>query len=206
MRESREILRVLKEFGPVVSFRNLNVSAQHLSRLEDELIVFQQLRDSTRNTVLAIYENPQSAASLVKASPLSFNFHPPAPRGTISGPGSFRLSQITTQDSAVSQKERNGTSTEGFVSDAVHYSAREFNLTADISLMDHQSHVERQPYFWGFSTASKTFAEEDLAKSVPLKGMSAFAKSAPELPLRIVKKYAEEARSRRTPRQLWNDT
>jgi len=82
---------------------------------------------------------------------------------------------------------------------------REFHLTADVSLMDHQSYVERQPYYWGFALGSKTFAEEDLAKSVPLKGMSAISTSAPELPLRLVRKNNEEVSSRKTPRQIWKD-
>lgn len=114
------------------------------------------------------------------------------------------------QNTATSVKVQSEASTEGSsrapATKLNDHLVREFHLTADISLMDHQGYIERQPYHWGFTPTIKSFAEEDLAKSVPLKGMSAVSKIAPELPLRLVKKYAEEARSRKTPRQLRNQT
>lgn len=162
--------------------------------------------------MLAIYDNPQSASNLVKASPLNFNFHHHGAHGLLSRPENFGQVHVTGENEATSDDSRNetrgdsGKSTSAIAVPSTEYLGREFHLTADTSLMDHQGHIQRQPYYWGFTSSGKSFAEEDLAKSVPLKGMSSISTNAPEIPLRVVRKKAEETGSRKTPRQLWAQT
>lgn len=171
------------------------------------LIVPQQLRDASRNTVLAIYADPQSAKSLLAASPLNFNFYPLPPRGPVTGPGSAGLAHMMAEEAEAMDQTRGadaGGSLTPRIKQNERNSVREFHLVADVSLQDHQGHIERQPYYWGFKAkANKSFAEEDLAKSVPHLGMSSLPAGMPELPLRIVKRNAEEVASRKTPGQVW---
>ncbi len=82
---------------------------------------------------------------------------------------------------------------------------REFHLTADVSLMDHQGYIQRKPYYWGYQNNNRSFAQEDLAKSVPLEGMSVIDMHGTEVPNRIVLKKLREVAQRKTLRQMWEE-
>lgn len=82
---------------------------------------------------------------------------------------------------------------------------REFQISVDKSLMDHQGHVERQLYYWGYKRNTHSAAYTDLKKTVPMEGLSTIAVDAPEVPNRIVRKNIAEVNARKTLRQLWEE-
>lgn len=81
-------------------------------------------------------------------------------------------------------------------------SAKEFKLIADVSTMDHQKYLELSPYYYGFNIR-KNLITDDLAKSVPLRGLSEHNPKNTEAPVRIVQRRAADVANRKTLRQLW---
>lgn len=83
--------------------------------------------------------------------------------------------------------------------------SKEFNLIVDKSFADHHSHIVRQEYYWGFVRNSKTFAYDNLIKSVPLEGLATISNKPVALHNRLVKKNAAMLDARKTLRQLWEE-
>lgn len=80
--------------------------------------------------------------------------------------------------------------------------SREFFLSADKSFADHQSNVERLSYYWGFPSSTRSYAYDDLVKSVPLEGLATISVTPDMLPNRIVKQRISKVANRKTLRQL----
>ncbi|KAJ9657757.1 hypothetical protein H2201_008070 [Coniosporium apollinis] len=81
-------------------------------------------------------------------------------------------------------------------------SAKEFKLIADVSTMDHRKYLELSPYYYGFNIR-KSLITDDLAKSVPLRGLSEINPKNTETPVRKAQRRAAEVANRKTLRQLW---
>ena len=69
---------------------------------------------------------------------------------------------------------------------------REFVLTADVSLQDHEAALQQKEYSWGFRNHRRTFAQAALAREVPEKGMAHLPTEAKTVPARIVNKKKGE--------------
>lgn len=146
------------------------------------------------DTMLAIYQSPEAASKLLKASPLHFTIEPLPVQGNFTSAASFGISEAMAPSSP-SQPD----------SAPIIPKTREFHLKVDKSFADHQAFIERQSYYWGFSRDQRSFSEEDLAKSVPLEGLATISATPHQLPNRIVKKGLKEIASRKTLRQLWEE-
>ncbi|KAF2277821.1 uncharacterized protein EI97DRAFT_374163 [Westerdykella ornata] len=83
-----------------------------------------------------------------------------------------------------------------------------FQVTIDRSRVIHQDYVERQPYWKDFSPM-KSLAQEDLAKTVPLIGLSDVSKRPPHAhrtPNRVLKTLAEYVENHMpTLKVLWEE-
>ena len=83
-------------------------------------------------------------------------------------------------------------------------SMREFHLTADISLMNHQDILERQSYYGEFRLL-KTPMQDDLANLVPIRGLSEAHIGLATVNGNILYRRREEARARPTVMQVWEE-
>lgn len=78
---------------------------------------------------------------------------------------------------------------------------REFRLVADLSQLHHRTYINRQPFHGPFKVKTKSLVQEDLAKTVPLIGLSDVDMWRPEVPSRVVR--AAQAESRLSLRRVW---
>ena len=79
---------------------------------------------------------------------------------------------------------------------------REFHLTADISLMNHQDIIERAP-FYGEFRLFKTPMQDDLANLVPILGLSEASIKLQTVPGRVIWARKKEEEKRPTLTELW---
>ena len=79
---------------------------------------------------------------------------------------------------------------------------REFHLTADVSLMNHQDIIERAP-FSGEFRLFKTPMQDDLANLVPMPGLSEATIKLLTVPGRVLWARKEEEKKRLTLMELW---
>ena len=159
--------------------------------------------------MIAIYQTEEAASKLLAASPLHFIVDPPPLQGPVTSAASFGISQVfgTTSNITNTPGPNDAEQTADNPSTAplsLGAKAREFHLTADVSFADQQAHLERQEYYWGF-VRNRSFAEEDLARSVPLEGLATVSVTPHQLPSRIVRYRAAEVAARKTLRQLWEE-
>lgn len=75
-------------------------------------------------------------------------------------------------------------------------SPREFHLTIQRSLLNHQTYIERQHYYGGFQLDLKSLMGDDLRVRVPVAGMADCQLGKLEVPLRVrMKRRQEEAKT-----------
>lgn len=122
-------------------------------------------------------------------------FRSPAP---VASGASFGVSSVFAKKAPTSDLSHATSVAEG----TTRPRAREFFLTADKSFADHQSNLERLSYYWGFPASTRSFAYDDLAKSVPLEGLATISADPDMLPNRIVKLRAAQVAKRKTLRQI----
>ena len=79
---------------------------------------------------------------------------------------------------------------------------REFHLTADMSLMNHQDIIERAP-FYGEFRLFKTPMQDDLANLVPIPGLSEASIKLQTVPGRVLWARKKEEEKRPTLTELW---
>ena len=167
--------------------------------------------EQAANTILAIYQRPEAASKLIAASPFNFTIEPPPPSRSVTSPASLGLLQgmgglpSSTEKPAENSNVSSEDASTDLTPNDLDHRPREFHITADVSLMDHQGYIQRKPYYWGYPNNNKYFAQEDLAKSVPLEGMSVIDMHGTEVPNRIVLKKLREVAQRKTLRQMWEE-
>lgn len=83
---------------------------------------------------------------------------------------------------------------------------KEFHLTIDRSVLNHQAYIQRQHYYGGFRLDNKTIMAEDLEARVPMKGLMDCQIDKGEVPLRVRQKR-EHARGkqRKTLGEVWRE-
>lgn len=187
MAESREILRLLQGHGKVEMFKNLKYDAV-----------------PTPNTMLAIFQSEDVARQFLHRSPLRFNMSrhhveedsveenysaSEAPGTTQSLPNNGRSSAARpAQHSSTISNEPE---------------TREYQLQVNIATIHHRDHINVNSYNGPFIVGTKSAVQEDLARQVPLFGLSEVNLQKAEKPWKVVKtERAIEGRERRTLRQM----
>ncbi|KAI5209558.1 hypothetical protein E4T39_00833 [Aureobasidium subglaciale] len=145
--ESREILRLIQQYGRVDMFRNFKYDALPMP-----------------NTMIAIYESEEAARKLMEASPLRF---------------------------VMSAEESGGNR------------QRHYQLQVNSSTFHHRDHIEQNAYNGSFAVSTRCLIQEDLAKNVPMPGLSDFTLGKEEKPWNVIRweKHREETQAK-TMRQL----
>jgi len=225
--ESREILRLISQFGEVEYFKNLKY---------DTL--------SAPNAALVIYKDEDAAQNCMKRSPIRFRMGPaseqeeapsepvrnaestpavqtPAvlsqtPQQPLRGPVGtpFGLGQSRSMSSAPANLPRppRKEAAMPFIGEDEPTSkptSRIFQLQVNSARAQFRDHIDTGHYHGSFALDTKSAIQEDLAKRVPVVGLSAWNWRAVEKPWRIVQKEKEREREgpgrRRSLRGLYEE-
>ncbi|KAI9837106.1 MAG: hypothetical protein M1819_000757 [Sarea resinae] len=184
VRESREVLRELEQFGEVVTYRNLKY----------------ENRAPAPNNILAIYRHEQAASSLLAASPLRFTLGPHAAAQIQSGQHGTSEQEGKAGDSTASSSS---SGEDHSLSSEKAAEKREFHIAADRSYFDHQAYIQGQFMHGQFSPSLKDAAALDLASSVPFPGLVDLSKERGDMPKRLLFKRQEAVAARKSLKQLW---
>ncbi|KAI9665377.1 MAG: hypothetical protein M1831_001815 [Alyxoria varia] len=182
IRESREILRALKRYGTVVTFRNLQYDPV----------------DPAPHTILAVFKDPNSATDLLKDTPLKITpcSRPanPEPSGDIAGLNHMLWGHKAGRDA--------------FEIEEVDEPCKVFTVTADRSLEDHVARVRQTQQYWGYplSRDKNMYTQEALRQSVPLEAYSLLPSEASQRPQRLVQKDMRKVKQRKTLWQTYQET
>lgn len=80
---------------------------------------------------------------------------------------------------------------------------REFELTVQKSIFNHQAYIERQAYYAGFNPDMRTLMAEDLKGRAPLEGHLDCSLNKSDVPLRIRLRRKETAKPQVSLMELW---
>lgn len=153
------------------------------------------------NVALAIYRTPEGAQQALNASPLRFSLERETPNTEHTSytadpeddPSSLPketttndTSAMTSPSSLLTRTPTTSPTSPPSTSAPLPFSApaprptktKWFQVTLDRSRVVHQDFVERQP-LWKHFSPMKSMAQEDLAKIVPLSGLSDVSKRPP---------------------------
>lgn len=144
--ESREILRLMQQYGRVEMFRNFKYDALPVA-----------------NTMIAIFETDEAAQKLLEVSPLRFVM---SPEGSGDAP------------------------------------QRHYQLQANTSTFHHRDQIDQTAYNASYKISSRCPVQEDLAKNVPMLGLSEFTLRKEEKPWRVLRAEKQTEESAKTLRQL----
>lgn len=200
MAESREILRLLQGYGKVEMFKNLKYDAL-----------------PTPNTMLAIFESEEAAQKLLRRSPLRFNMSrdepddgdDPAEQSNQSLAARAETTESTSSDrmalaESAARNEFNQARASP-LSSAVSVT-REYQLQVNIATMHHRDHINASSYHGPFAVDRKSAVQEDLAKRVPLVGLSEINLKKSEKPWRVLAWERERDRKeRKSLRQMLSE-
>ncbi|KAH0361657.1 hypothetical protein KCU65_g8557, partial [Aureobasidium melanogenum] len=144
--ESREILRLMQQYGRVEMFRNFKYDALPVA-----------------NTMIAIFETDEAAQKLLEVSPLRFVMSP-------EGSGDGRQ--------------------------------RHYQLQANTSTFHHRDQIDQTVYNGSFRVSGRCPVQEDLARNVPMPGLSEFTLRKEEKPWRVLRWEKQREEGAKTLRQL----
>ncbi|KAK6007208.1 hypothetical protein QM012_006216 [Aureobasidium pullulans] len=145
--ESREILRLMQQYGRVEMFRNFKYDSLPMA-----------------TTMIAIFETDEAARKLIEVSPLRFVM---SPEGSPDG------------------------------------RQRHYQLQANTSTFHHRDQIDQTVYNGSYKVSSRCPVQEDLAKNVPMLGLSEFTLRKEEKPWRVLRwERQREEESAKTLRQL----
>lgn len=147
--ESREILRLLSQFGPVEYFRHLK---------HDTL--------TAPNTALVIFREEAPARECLRRSPIRFRM----------GRVGRTTTASTNHDGEVELHEDN---------------SRLFQLSTNPSRASFRDQLDASHFHGSFAVDSHSIAQQDLAKKVPVKGLSDVEWRAKEKPWFVVNQERE---------------
>lgn len=194
--ESREILQLLQRYGKVEMFKNLKYDAL-----------------PTPSTMLAIFQTEEAAEDLLRASPLRFNMAPNPSEERVgenevqAGPESASVHETSSDRMALAETaaRQSPAQSTSFSSNTSAASTREYQLQVNASFMHHRDHINTNPYNGPFVVDKKSAIQEDLAKRVPLIGLSDVNLKKTEKPWRtLLWERERETKDRMTLRGLLN--
>lgn len=217
--ESREILRLISQFGEVEYFKNLKY---------DTL--------TAPNAALVIYRDEDAAQTCMKRSPIRFRMGPaseeeevvsqtkapaPAPppeapqaplRGPVGTP--FGLGQSRSMSSIpanLPRPPRKEPAMPFIGEDEPTYkpTSRIFQLQANSARAQFRDLIDLGHYHGSFAIDTKSAIQDDLGKRVPMVGLSAWDWRAKEKPWRIMRREKEQEREgpgrRKSLRELYEE-
>lgn len=211
--ESQTILRMLQGFGEVQYYKNLNY--ERLRAPNTALAIF---RDETAAQAL-IKESPLRFTMIFDESGISYEQENVEPSneaveqklGKTNAPESeAELPQYTSPSSAPVQRGAWGVpiqtrSLSTFNRQQLpkpksqHPEEREYEIQVNRSTMNHRDHINVSHYHGPFAIDSKSAIQEDLAKRVPLPGLSDLNFRRPDKPWRILSWQRAREEKTRTP-------
>lgn len=230
--DSREILRLVSQFGEVEYFKNLKY---------DNL--------SAPNTSLVIFRDDKAAQSCLKRSPIRFRLGPdeadmeeqidafassqdvdiptptPAhqpsqhasppsptthsPKGPLSAP--FGMSQTRSLSTNALPNPPRSPPTLPFQQPepSAHHNSqpksRIFQLQSNPARINFRDHIDKSHRHNRFMVDGATAIQQDLARRVPLVGLSCWDWRKPEMPERIVKKTRQAEGERKSLMEVWEE-
>ncbi|KAI4192773.1 MAG: hypothetical protein LQ346_004168 [Caloplaca aetnensis] len=231
--ESKEVLRVMQGFGEVVMFRHLKYEAPNptlnaalaIFRSESEAmravdaspVRFRCRREiggwpgiisegtilgkSGRNvmTVEEKLEEREHEGELF--TPATASYQPAHEKtGNLSAKESAqRLIQTLVRES----RERPPSGTSRKPQEPLPPPEREFELTVQKSIFNHQAYIERQAYYAGFNPDMRTIMAEDLKGRAPSEGYLDCSLNKPDVPLRIRLRRKEMPKQKVDLMEMW---
>lgn len=122
----------------------------------------------------------------------------PSPRPS-APTGAWGLPQTQSRNLSTSQRQgaRPGQQPRGRTSLVPEEGPREYQIQVNVATFNHRDHLNVNPYNGTFAVDTKSAIQEDLAKRVPLVGLSDLNLKKEEKPWRVLawqRKYAEQAR------------
>jgi len=218
--ESREVLRVLQRFGEVVTYKSLKYDPLHPAP-NSALAIFQHPESAERllNTsplrfsLEAVPVEHKEIQDLVSEQAAESEYTDDSISAEpLKGDGEELYRTTSLLDEPLTPPT-GPKATASPKSERKHHEndirresiPREFRLEADVWLGKHQDYLERSPLWGPFWVDSRTAIQQDLAKRVPLIGLSdiAIQKRTREIPLRILRKRQKGLTERKTLREVF---
>jgi len=232
--ESREILRVLQGFGEVTTYKSLKVSPLIVKQQESHMLsIFAKYHPlkPAHNVALAIFQRPESAQQLLASSPLRFSLETtPAvdyPEEDLQYDGSktefpddIAQSEPSRTDAqelhapnklldSTSRSESQHESPSNYESPEPRTKSqpmiKDFRVQAEVWLGKQQDFIERNPLWGEFKLNTYSAIQQDLARRVPLIGLSDLEFNKAEVPVRILRKRQEELGKKKTLSSMWRE-
>ncbi|KAL8764097.1 MAG: hypothetical protein Q9184_000239 [Pyrenodesmia sp. 2 TL-2023] len=231
--ESKEVLRVLQGFGEVVMYRHLKYEARNptlnaalaIFRSENEAqravdaspVRFGCRRDIggwpdviSEGTIgrksgrggMSVEEKIEEREQVEELFTPTIGSYRAAHENTnISGPkeSAQHLIQILIRETRKYPPSR----TIGKSEETSPLPEREFELTVQKSIFNHQAYIERQAYYAGFNPDMRTIMAEDLKGRAPSEGYLDCNLNKPDVPLRIRLRRKETPRQRVDLMEMW---
>jgi len=82
---------------------------------------------------------------------------------------------------------------------------RHYQLQANPSTFHHRDHIDQSVYNGSYKVSNRSLVQEDLAKNVPMVGLSEFTLRKPEKPWRVLHREKEREQTTKTLRHLLED-
>ncbi|KAE9976903.1 hypothetical protein EG328_002363 [Venturia inaequalis] len=214
--ESREVLRICQSFGEVTTFKHLK---------------YHDLNPAP-NAALAVFQRPESAEALIRASPVTFTLETQSGnfdnedtleegRDEFSGdiaqntPSRTDATELHTPnsllDSGFSTPLEPQTSSKPSSEPHQQRNKRSSSTLKDMRCFveywrgNQQDFLERSPTWGPFTVHKDNAVQQDLERRVPLVGLSDINVQKREVPLRILRKRQEEMRERKSWMQIWEE-
>jgi len=206
MADTRQILWLLQDYGKVEMFKSLRYDAS-----------------PAPNTMLAIFQSEESAQKLLRRSPLRFQMS--TDDGSIEETQETQTSSDDTVDAPESElpmssdrralaeiaarrksSQQASSSSSSFPSSRSRASSQDYQLLVNIAAMNHRDRINVNPYNGPFAVDTKSAVQQDLAKQVPMLGLSDVNLRKLEKPRRVLQwEKAHEGRQYRKLRQMLDE-
>lgn len=218
--ESREVLRLISQFGEVEYFRNLKYDAL-----------------SAPNAALVVFKDEEAASFCVRKSPIRFRMGKAAAEDMHLGEGPDIVKTPNPEVRTASPFESAAPVSQGPLGTNIGLGqarsmttsslpnppsrpiqspfepppprlleSRIFQIQANTARINFRNHIEVGPYWGSFKIDGKSAGQADLMKSVPTPGLSCIDWKKTERPWRIVdreKKLEREGKHRRKSLTEW---
>ncbi|KAF1353751.1 hypothetical protein BDV97DRAFT_122453 [Delphinella strobiligena] len=197
--ESRVIIQLLQQYGKVEMFKNLKYD-----------------KIPAPNTMLAVFQTEEAASKLLFSSPLRFHMsldhieervgenenEVQAGSESESQSESESAHETSSDRMALAETETAARQSSAHSSDSAA-STREYQLVVNHSTMHHRDHINVHPYNGPFAIDTKSAIQEDLAKRVPLIGLSEVNLKKNDKPWRaLLWERERERKDRKTLRDM----
>lgn len=211
--QSREVLELLRSYGRIEMYKSLKYDALPAPR-----------------TMLAIFESEESTVKLLRDSPLRFTMyenqhedevaddgHPPE---SYQDPGQTSTAysddrNALAESEALQSLQAASRSRSSSISSARRASSgssttspapRDFQIQVNLAYTHHRDTINANPYNGPFVVDRKSAIQEDLAKRVPLIGLSDLNLKRLQKPWRVLaREVMYEKKDRKTLRQIWHE-